>query len=144
MVRFGELSKETVRDLQPPEHQEDATLDQDDPVSGTKYTLLATTTNVRIIGGAVKVTWTVQPSPLEVHITIDGVLYTFTKEDPVTATFYMVRRFDASLAETAQLLEETLTLAHAFLLVGRTVKVEVETTGGTVSNISARVKYAKW
>jgi len=34
-------------------------------------------------------------------------------------------------------------VTRSFLLEGRSVKVEAETTGGTVSNLSATVKYAK-
>ena len=120
--------------------QADATLSQA-PVSGTKYEVLATTKNVRIIGISVQCTWTVQPTPLEIHITIDGQTVTFTVTDPVTATDYFCQNSFAA-AETAQELTTTQP-DQAFLREGRSVKVEAEITGGTVSNLSARVKYAK-
>jgi len=125
-----------------PEHQADATLSQANPVSGTKYTVLDTTKNVRLLNIIVRVTWTVQPTPLEVHITIDGQVVTFTKTDPVTITSYFPQTLDAFTLPGGVL--DTVVVHRAFLLEGRSVKVEVETTGGTVSNLSARVKYARW
>ena len=124
-------------------HQPDATLDQADPASGTKYTLLDTTRNVRIISISAKCTWTVQPSPLEVHLTIDGIAHKFSAVDPVSTDLYFafVRE---GFHETNQLLETTAYGPYrAFLIEGRSVKVEVEITGGTVSNLSARVKWAQ-
>jgi len=127
-----------------PEHQADATLNQANPVSGTQYEVLATTPNARIYGIMVMVTWTVQPTPLEIHVTIDGRSLNFSQVDPVSATPYMAW-FSPGRAENLQYL---ITIAAqnipAFLLEGRSVRVQVETTGGTVSNLSARVKYARW
>ena len=131
---------------QPPEDQDDATLSQANPTSGTKYTVLDTIANVRIISISVQCTWTVQPTPLEIHITIDGKTITHTFANPVTATDY-VAFINPTKAATAQGLSATdptdLGLP-AFLREGRSVKVEAEITGGTVSNLSSRVKYAKW
>jgi len=127
-----------------PEHQADATVNQANPVSGTEYEILPTTRNVRIIGIAAWVTWTVQPTPLEVHITIDGQTLTFAKSDPVNGTRYNLE-LDPGLAENAGLLTIWSTeTTRAFDFEGRSVRITVETTGGTVSNLSARVKYAKW
>ena len=118
----------------------DATLSQA-PVSGTKYTVLDTKRNVRIIGISVQCTWTVQPTPLEIHITIDGQTVTFTFTDPVSATDYFAKNSLAT-AETAQ--ELTVTQPDVpFLREGQSVKVEAEITGGTVSNLSARVKWSQ-
>jgi len=126
------------------EHQADATLSQNNPGDGTKYTVLATTRNVRIIGISVQCSWTVQPTPLEIHLTIDGQTLTFGQSNPVSATPYYPR----TLMGIAQLANDSLMMTGSaqdisFLLEGRSVKVEVEITGGTVSNLSARVKYAR-
>jgi len=122
-------------------HQADATLDQASPVSGTKYEVLATTKNVRIIGISAVCTWTVQPDPLEVHVTIDGQLLSFHFTDPVSTTPYFAY-LDANRTAINQAMDSSVG-KEAFLLEGRSVKVEAEITGGTVSNLSARVKYAK-
>lgn len=123
------------------EHQADATLSQANPVSGTKYTVLDTTKNVRIIAISVSCTWTVQPTPLEIHITIDGVSYTAALTDPVSSTGYEVRwRADEAQPELS---DTIVSHQRAFLLEGRSVKVEAEITGGTVSNLGAIVKHAK-
>lgn len=128
----------------PPTHQADAVLNQGNPVSGTAYPVLAATNNVRIISIAVSVTWTVQPNPLEVHVTIDGNTITYTVANPVSATYYFARPA-AALAETAQILD-TNYYSHyrAFLLEGKNVAITAETTGGTTSNLACRVKYARW
>lgn len=124
-----------------PEQQPDATLNESNPISGTKYEVLATTKNVRIIGISVQCTWTVQPTPLEVHLTIDGQTVTFTFTDPATATDYFAKNASGK-PETSQELNVTEP-EQAFLREGRNVKVEAEITGGTVSNLSCRVKWAK-
>jgi len=126
-----------------PAHQADATLSQGNPVSGTEYEVLATTRNVRILGIAVKCTWTVQPSPLEIHITIDGQVLTYIKTDPVSDQNYAPTPSSAS-APDANILGTSLMQYRAFLLEGRSIAVTAEITGGTVSNLSARVKYARW
>jgi len=132
------------KDFTVPVHQADATLSQANPTSGTKYTVLDTTKNVRIRGISVKVTWTVQPTPLEIHITIDGQTRTHTFTNPVTATNYICDEYDYS-DPTALPMDITARLTQRDMLIeGRSVKVEAEITGGTVSNLSARVKYAKW
>jgi len=135
-----------------PEHQADAYVDQAAPVSGTKYEWssdgtqtkkLGSLKNVRIIAVYVKVTWTVQPTPLEVHITVDGHALTFIKVDPVSATQYQPVLW-ANAAENAGFLEAEAAIREGFLLEGRSVKIECETTGGTVSHLDMRIKYAKW
>ena len=127
----------------PPTLQTDATISQANPVSGTKYEVLALTKNCRLIETIVVVTWTVQPTPLEVHITVDGILRSYSIANPVSASGYGV----SAIAYTASggTLSATYTSTYKpFIVEGKTIKVEVETTGGTVSNISARVVYAKW
>ena len=123
--------------------QPDATLNQANPASGIKYTVLDTTKNARIIGISVQCTWTVQPTPLEIHLTIDGEAYIFTITDPVSVTDYYCM-FQANRLPTQQILAVTSPLTYGtFLIEGRSVKVEAEITGGTVSNLTARVIYAK-
>jgi len=149
MLTSGSGSK-----IQMLEYQDDALVDMSGgtpPVSGTKYewstdgsvaNALGTQKNVRIIGIECKVTWTVQPTPLEVHITVDGVELTGGMTNPTTATSYYVimRSFSAGalVVSTVDSLPSS-----PFIVEGRSVKVEVETTGGTVSALTARVKWAK-
>ena len=135
--------KKTSAPLNPVfEHQPDAVLNQDNPESGTKYEVLATTKRCRIISIAVVCTWTGQPTPLEIHVTIDGQSITHVQDDPVSAQYYVAELKEHG-DQTFQAMGVTSHLNRAFLYEGRTVKVEAEITGGTVSNISARVKYAK-
>jgi len=124
------------------QQQDDATLDQDSPVSGTKYSVLDTKGHkVRIKSICLTCTWTGQPTPLECHITIDGKSKTVTQADPVSGTPYYV----AINADAVNPVFGTtdLTPYQAFLCEARSIKIEAEITGGTVSNLSARVKYAK-
>ena len=126
-------------------HKPDAFLNQTDPVSGTKYGVAELGTakkNVRIISICGCVLWTVQPTPLEIHVTIDGITYKWTQTDPTDGGFYMCP-LDARFSETAQEMVAGASLSSAFVLEGRSVKVEAEITGGTVSNLNARVKWAQ-
>jgi len=137
-----------------PEHQADALVTMDGgtpPVSGTKYEwsstgavagALGTQKNVRLIALAIKCVWTVQPDPLEIHFTIDGVTFLMSKSNPVSDTWY----YPTLTGAAADLAADTTdyALRRAFLLGGREVKVEAEVTGGTVSALYLRVKWAKW
>lgn len=128
-----------------PALQADATLSQANPVSGTKYTVLATASMTRIEGVAAKVTWTVQPTPLEVHGTIDGIDITFGYANPVSATNYYISDFsvNAHNAMNGQGLSGS-SATYKNRIEGRSVKIEAETTGGTSQNLTARVKNSKW
>lgn len=135
--------KKTSAPLNPVfQHQADVTLDQANPGSGTKYEVLATSKRCRIISIVVQVTWTVQPTPLEIHLTIDGQALLGSFTDPVSATPYFAK-LKGNMAEIFLLDTTDFAYARPFLIEGRSVKVEVETTGGTVSNLSSRVKYQK-
>ena len=125
------------------QHQADAVLNQANPVSGTEYPVLATTNNVRIISIMAQVTWTVQPTPLEAHVYIDGqhLIYDFT--DPVSATPYMAFTTSAKTADSGDLGTTDYAQYRAFFLEGRSIRITIETTGGTSSNLSAKVKWAK-
>ena len=132
-----------------PKRQADAVLDQAAPVSGVKYVVLDTTKNVKVISVMIQVTWTVQPTPLELHVTVDGIPMIFKKTDPVSTSVYFPQA-NPDPAPTAQFLVTTADAEPHYtrytteLLSGRSVKIEAETTGGTVSNLSAKVKYAKF
>jgi hypothetical protein len=119
-----------------------ASLSQANPVSGTKYLVLDTTKNCRINDIAVWDTWTVQPNPLEVHITIDGESLTFTQANPVTATAYYPI-ISALVALNAQPMGGTHLDHRPFFLEGRSIKVEAEITGGTSNPLDCRVIYSK-
>ena len=120
--------------------QDDKTLSQDNPDSGVPYLVMDTTPNVRVIGVAAICTWTAQPSPLELHLTIDGQPITHKVTDPADGMFYR-GVIDEGRSPTTQLLVNTVP-EQAFLYECRSVKVEAEITGGTVSNLTARVKWA--
>lgn len=122
------------------EYQADATITQANPVSGTKYEVLATTKNVRLYTLNVACTWSVQPSPLEIHVTIDGQTPKADQANPGSTTNYRVYIRD----EQADWEFKTGFAEHrAFLVEGRSVKIEGEITGGTVSQLASRVKYGK-
>jgi len=73
----------------PPTLQTNVVILHANPVSTTRYPVLATTKNVRIWGLGVAITWAVtQPTPLEVVITIDGKTLTFVQANPVSGTAY--------------------------------------------------------
>jgi len=121
------------------QHMPDATLSQSYPLDGTKYTVLNTTKNVKIWSIAVECTWTVQPTSLEIHITVDGISLTASQSNPVSNTWYYVYfpyySPNPDFATSAGAVSRDI-------LEGRSVKVEAEITGGAVSDIVARVKYA--
>ena len=129
------------------ELQAAATLSQTNPVSATLYTVLDTTKNVRIISIASILTWaTTQPTPLDVVATVDGQSVVFSKTNPVSDTWY-----GAHLVESNDWTSELLgaisayTPYRAFLLEGRSVKVETRITWATTqpTPLICRVKYAK-
>lgn len=131
------------------EHQPDATIDQDNPVSGQKYEWedaegkpLGTQKNVRTIQILVNVTWTAQPSPLEIHITEDGQTRKAVIPDPVSEEVYEVCMGHSLTGDHYRFISPA-SVQRPVLTEARTIKIEAEITGGTVSNLSARVKYAK-
>lgn len=130
-----------------PAQQDDKYLITANPVSGTKYTVLDTTKNVRIIAISADITWaTTQPTPLEVWVTIDGIEFRYVVADPISETVYFAICAEDS-APTGQTLSSTSRAPYrTFLLEGRSVKVEVEITWETTqpTPLNCRVKYAKW
>lgn len=129
------------------QHQADATLSQANPVSTTLYEVLAITKNVRVISMAAIVTWTVQPSPLDIVVTIDGQTLTFTLANPSSAGWKLAFK-QQHQPPTAQVLISAsggeVDDRKAFLgIEGRSVRIQARTTGGTVSSLEARVQYAR-
>lgn len=128
----------------PPFHKVDAIIDQAAPTTGLQYTVLDTVSNARLIAAFVQCTWTVQPDPLQIHLTIDGRTITANRANPVTITTYYLAPDMTSHGADAYNLSATKedALRRAFLLDGRSIKVTAEITGGTVSNLRARCIYA--
>lgn len=128
--------------IQMMQHQADATLSQANPVSTTLYTVLDTTKNCRIITAFVSVTWTVQPTPLELVLTIDGQTIIHLVGNPTSAINYELAMNNSGMTGQPLAAEGTRT-SWAFCYEARSIKIQARTTGGTVSNLSATVKYAK-
>ena len=141
-MTFSLPEKKTV-----PEQQADAYLSQANPVSGTWYTVLDTTKNVRIISMNAGITWaTTQPTPLEIRVTVDGNVLIFICINPVSATVYMAK-ITPQFGEDSQYLDAAENVTYrAFLLEGRSVKVEARITWATTqpTPLQCRVKYAKY
>lgn len=121
----------------------DVTLVQANPVGGTLYEVLPVITYARIVTGYVEVTWTVQPTPIQIHLTLDGQTITHELGNPVSGTSYVIKRNVADQAANAQILE-TGYIDFPYLYEATSARVQAETTGGTVQNLSSRVKYARW
>lgn len=128
----------------PPTRQPDAVLNQANPVSGQLYTVLATAPNTRVRSIMAYVVWTVQPSPLEVIVTVDGQVVNYSVVNPATTTNYMAEP-RPQYAENAQtLVTWNANKEYVFLLEGRSVLIQARTTGGTVQTLFCRVKCCSW
>lgn len=130
-----------------PEMQADLYLNQNNPTSGLKYEVMPTTELVRIISVTTSITHTVQPDPMECHITADGIATTNALATPATATwFYGTHIYHGIFGDDVITFQSGLPDRRdlTFLFEARSCKIEMETTGGTVSNMKCRVKYAKW
>ena len=136
MVKIG------LKPQVPPERQPDAVLNQPNPVSGTRYPVLDTTGNVRITGIHVWVTWTGQPTPLEIWVTLSGKTERFFVSNPASDT-EQIARWGGQVCPDNTLAAVALT-DRAFLIEDRSIKIEAEISGGVVSNLSVRVKWARW
>ena len=120
------------------------------PAANTLYPILAATPNVQVKSVSASVTWTVQPDPLEIVIVVDGITWTYSFANPVSTTNYILAESVVSLAadQASQILAATLSATTTFHRVfeGRNVAIYArtgKTTAGTVSNLTARVKYAR-
>lgn len=139
------MVRTTIGDWLPvPEHQDDAFLNQTDPTSDLLYDVLEVE-NARIICIAANVTWTVQPTPLEVLVTIDGQPINFQVADPQNSMYYNAILVNW-LPPALQTLQNPIDAEtyRAFLLEGRNILIQARTTGGTVQTLTCRVKYALW
>lgn len=130
----------------PPKMQDQTIVTQASPGTGTKYTLLDTTKNVRVITAVVRCTWTVQPNPLELHGTIDGQTFRWYSAAPVSNTWYdAVWDSEQDIANQGfVVVGSNAPHTRAFLLEAQSVKIEMEVTGGTVSEVKGKVIYATW
>jgi hypothetical protein len=133
----------------PPTYQADATLNQANPVSGTKYTLLVATVNAVIYDILASITWTVQPDPLEIHVTIDGNERTYTLASPASATSYrpsLSKSNDpASITRYGDVGFSSSDLSTPIIMFqGRSITVTLESTGGTTSALKGLCEYGRW
>lgn len=127
------------------ETQDDVVLNQANPISGTEYEVLPETTYVRVIGLQCSVTWTVQPTPLEMHLQHTNGFITYRFPNPVSAaSHYPV--INPANAENIQDMGVSYVeqRARAFVLEDKLIQLLAETTGGTTSNLSARAKYSRY
>lgn len=122
--------------------QADATLVQAAPVQNTWYTVLNTTSNVRLIKTLMVVVDTGET--LQMEITIDGNTITGTQV-AVAGTIY--EAVSTQSAITAQSIAfGTISAANltGFIFEGRSVSVRVrKTTAAGVGSLSAKVVYAR-
>lgn len=120
-------------------HQADAVLAQAAPVQNTWYTVLNTTTNVRIIRIYANVA--LANETVQGQITIDGVTVAIPAAVFVAGTGYFVRwAFDL----TDSLYWDVNEKYVAFLIEGKSVKVEIrKTTANGVGTLTCKVGYAR-
>jgi len=93
------------------------------------------------------ITWaTTQPTPLEVHITMDGIPYTLAMIDPISATNYFYRFLPEMAANAQGLAADAYTDERnkSFLFEGKSIKIEVEITWAVTqpTPLVCRIKYA--
>lgn len=131
-----------------PLQQADAYLNQVNPVSGTLYTVLPTTIDVRIISIASSITWAVtQPNPVDVVVTIDGIVCVFRSDNPPSGAWYYGRLYENNPMDNVQGLHpDTTAITRSFLLEGRSVKIETRVTWAVTqpTPLICRVKWARW
>ena len=128
----------------PPIMQDDLILNQANPGTGVIYPLLVLTGNVRIISIAMSCTWTVQPTPLECHITGD-VQITHPQGNPVSTRYYIPSIISQSAMAAGGISDSTVfdpSINRPFLYESGAMAIGFEVTGGTVQNLDARIKWA--
>jgi len=131
--------KKELQDSLTWEHKPSASLDQASPVQNTWYTVLDTTTNVKIYWITMKILATNED--LEIRITIDGTTMTGSQAGAVAGTTYFVFLNEANeLAVTTT----GYNAAKYAALEARSIKVEVRKTSANGSgNLQGEVVYAK-
>ena len=127
-----------------PELQACATLNQAAPVQNTWYPILATTRNVRVYGVVVKVADTGED--LQIKLTVDGVELASSANLVAAAnTGYYVYLLPYVTGCFIQHDDNASGKARAFLMEGRSVKVEVrKVTANGAGNLQGCVVYGKW
>ena len=123
-----------------------ATINQVNPASGTGYPVLAIQeTGVRIIGIMGQCTWTVQPSPLEIQVSMGATTIIYNQTDPVTLNAYACVNSSMMDVDAQQMIDIVANVdpanARAFLVDGVNVGIMAEITGGTVQNLGCSVLY---
>lgn len=127
------------------QHQSPMFINDASPISDTYETVLDTTTNVRILSIYLLSNWAVtQPTPITVKVTIDGITLTGVQANPISGTYYYV----SLNPNSTSVLDLTTDLLpghyRAFLLEGRSIKVEAKIAWGvTQPSLACMVKYAK-
>ena len=125
----------------PPKNQPDKVVDNA-PVSTTVYPVLPMTKDVRILSIAIKDVFTVQPDPLEVILNINGFERVALVNNPTTNTYYYI--YNPEAGSTFALASTSYAHSRAFFIEEQQIKVDCRTTGGTVSQMVCRLKWAKW
>jgi hypothetical protein len=126
--------------------QVDVILNQAAPGTGVIYALLPLTTFVRLISVAAVTTWTVQPTPLQIHSQVDGIGIDGDRANPVSAAYYLAI-WDPPGANYFMATYGTIDeyeFGRGFMLECKTLELSAEVTGGTVSNLSSRAKYQRY
>ena len=127
------------------EHQDDVAINQANPISGTPYAVLPVTTFVRVIAAGSYCTWTVQPTPLQLHFVIDGAAISYSIVNPGSVVAYTPSHYatDPPLNQ-AMIGEGAESFNRPFLLEGKSILITAEVTGGTVQNLVARIIHARY
>lgn len=132
-----------VADIRFYEYQAPITLNQANPISGTQYALLPTTTYVMLLVTSGVVTWTVQPSPLEMHMNLDGQTPSPARTNPVSTTVYHLKHFSMHTNGLSIFLDAT-NLDSPLNMAAKSMGINLETTGGTVQNLSGQISYMRF
>jgi hypothetical protein len=101
--------------------------------------------NVRLIGIYSNITWAItQPTPLQIRVTIDGIVRDWYINNPVSATGYYAQEH---LGYSNNIDMDTTSNGNtrSFLMEGRSIKVEVKITWAInqPTPLVCRVRYAK-
>ena len=124
--------------------QPDAYVSIDDPTVGQLYSIPPfdiERRDIRIIGMAASCTWTGAPSEGAIYITMDGQLITYLCSGPVSGEIYFAKN-GTEFPESEQTLV-TEPPDTAFLREGKRIKIQAKITGGIVTNLWVRIKWAK-
>jgi len=121
-------------------HQTDVTLNQANPDSGTRYTLLPETTNAIILSISGYITWTVQ-SKLYIYVTCDGIERLGYHNTPISDEVFFWQMISNSTS--ALLLNQAEAEKVGNLnLKSKSVEIKIRAYLGTASVLYGRCKYA--